>query len=93
MLYERDVNSFPELMKALRALDQDAGVRVDGRSGGERILLFLTRFGSRYTLMTYRVSRTGVSGRRLQTMEFDDVEALGRTLKGFVPGTLRAWVY
>ena len=93
MLYEREVNSFPELMKALRALDQDAGVRLNGRSGGERILLFLTRFGSRYTLMTYGLGRTGAPARRLQTMEFDDVEALWQTLKGLVPGRLRAWVY
>ncbi len=93
MLYEEKVASFADLMRRVRALDQDAGVRLIGGSGRKKFLAFVTRFGDKYTLMTYTMSRTGAPGKRLQTLEFDGSEGLEGTLKEFVKGRLHAWIY
>ena len=94
VFYEQELTSFAELAKRLRVLDQDSGLRLIGRSGGKRVLVFVTRFGQRYTAMTYGVRKGAVApSRRLQTMEFDTVEGLERALKGLVSGRVRAWVY
>ena len=92
MFYERKLSSFPELLRCLRVLDQDAGIRVSGEVGGKKALLFVTRFGARYTLMSYSVSGGG-PGKRLQALEFDSPDAAGEALKKVVPGRLRACVY
>ena len=94
MFYEQEVTSFAELMRRVRVLDQDAGVRLEGRSGTRRFLVFVTRFGSKFTLMKYGVKQaTGAPGKRLQALEVDDVEELERLLKGFAGGRVRAWIY
>lgn len=94
MFYEQPLTSFRDLARRLRSLDQDAGIRVVGRSGGKRVLVFVTRFGLKYTMMTYSVaSGTGAPGRRLDTSEFDSPERVGAALRKLVPGRLQAWVY
>ncbi len=93
MPYEEKVATFADLARRLRVLDQDAGVRLIGGSGRKKFLAFVTRFGEKYTLMTYTVSRTGTPGRRLQTLEFDSSEGLEGVLREFVKGRLRAWIY
>jgi hypothetical protein len=92
MFYERKVTSFPELVKGLRALDQDAGVRVAGVLRDKKVLVFVTRFGPKYTLMAYAV-RKGTPGERVQTLEFEDFGGLEQALRGFVHGRLHAWIY
>lgn len=94
MFYEREVKSYPDLVEKLRVLDQDSGVRLVGRSGRRRFLVFVTRFGRRYTMMTYAMRRrSGTPGKRLGAVEFGSVEELERELVKLVRGQLRAWVY
>lgn len=94
MFYEQEVRSFPALSRRLRALDQDSGVRVLGGAGRRRYFLFVTRFGSRYTLMTYSVKgRSGTPGKKLETLEFGSLQGLEGALKKRVRGRLRAWIY
>ena len=94
MLYEQALKSFPELVSRLRSLDQDAGVRLVGRSGGREVLVFVTRFGSKYTMMTYSTKPgEGTPARRLGTREFDSPEGVGGALRKLVPGRVRAWLY
>ncbi len=93
MLYEEKAASFADLVRRVKALDQDAGVRLIAGSGRKEFLAFVTRFGEKYTLMTYKMSRTGTPGKRLQTLEFDGSEGLERTLRELVKGRLRAWIY
>ena len=93
MFYEDRVTSFPALARRLRALDQDAGARLVGRSGKRRVFVFVTRFGPKYTMMTYSMGRGGMPGKRLQTLELDGHEAVEEALKKVVKGRLRAWVY
>lgn len=94
MFYEQEVTSFADLMRRLRVLDQDSGVRLIGRSGRNKFLVFVTRFGRKYTVMTYNMKKeAGTPRRKLQTLEFDTVEGLEGALRKFVPGPVRAWVY
>ena len=94
MLYEEKLNSFPELLERLRSLDQDAGIRVVGVSSGKRVLVFVTRFGGRYTAMTYgATSKKGTPGRRLGTREFASAHEVTVALQKVVRGRLRAWLY
>ncbi len=93
MLYEDRVTSFPDLEKRLRSLDQDAGVRLIGWSGRKKFLVFVTRFGPRYTLMTYTMRKEGTPGRRLQVRELESLEGVQKALKKLAKSRMQAWVY
>jgi hypothetical protein len=93
MFYEDRVVSFADLNRRLRALDQDSGVRVIGGAGSKRFLVFVTRFGRKYTLMTYAMKRGGAPGKKLETLELDGLEDLELTLRRLARSPLRAWVY
>ena len=94
MLYEKKVTSFDDLMKAVRALDEDSGVRLVGERQGRKCLVFLTRFGRRYTLMTYGVkAKTGTPGKRLEAVEVDGIEAVTEAIRRVAPRRIRAYVY
>jgi hypothetical protein len=93
LFYEDKVTSLPDLARRLRTLDQDAGVRVIGGSGKQRTLLFVTRFGPKYTMMKYTVGRGGMPGRRLQTLEIGSPEGVEEEVRKEVKGRLQAWVY
>jgi hypothetical protein len=94
MLYEKVLTSFEELMKAARVLDEDSGIRLIGRSGGRRCLVFVTRYGSRFTMMTYTVKAGGrTPGRRISALEFDSAQALAEALSEVATSRIRAYVY
>jgi len=93
MFYEEKVTSFAELAKRLRILDQDAGIRLLGRLGSKGVLVFVTKFGPKYTLMTYATKKDGTPGKRLQTLELEGIKEAERSLKGYIRGRLHAWVY
>ena len=94
MFYEKQVTSFHDLVKAVRVLDEDSGIRLIGESSGRKCLVFLTRFGEGYTMMTYAVAgKTGAPGRRLAVEEFDNVNGVADALRRVAPGRLRAYVY
>ena len=94
LYYEKKVTSFGDLVKAIRVLDEDSGIRLIGERNGRRCLVFVTRFGESFTMMTYSVARkTGAPGRRLGVLEFDGVDAVAAALRITAPGRIRAYVY
>jgi len=94
LFYEKEVTSFDDLVKAVRVLDEDSGIRLVGKEGGRLRLVFATRFGEKYTVMTYAVvGKTGMPGRRLAAAEFDSVDAVAAELRRTSPGRIRAYVY
>jgi hypothetical protein len=94
MFYEKEVSSLPGLRKALRVLDEDSGVRLIGELEGKQCMAFVTRFGSKYTMMTYSVKGTSESpGRRLRTSELGSADAAAEALRKLSPRRLRAYVY
>jgi len=94
LFYEKRVTSLGDLLKAVRALDEDSGVRLVGERQGRKCLVFLTRFGRRYTLMTYAVkARTGAPGKRLEAVEVDGVEATTEAIRKVAQRRIEAYVY
>ena len=94
MPYEREVSSFSGLMNEARVLDEDSGIRLSGTLGGQRCLVFVTRFGPRYTMMAYSVKeRSGTPDRRLKTIELDTPAALAAALRRVVGRRVRAFIY
>jgi len=94
LFYEKEVTSYDDLVKAVRVMDEDSGIRLIGEEGGRRRLVFVTRFGERYTMMTYAVvGKAGTPDRRLGVVEFDSVEAVAEALRKAAPGQIRAYVY
>ena len=94
LFYEKRVTSFDDLVKAIRVLDEDSGVRLIGERDGKKCLAFVTRFGHGFTMMTYSVvKKTGAPGRRLGVEQFDDVDAVAAALRTAAPGRIRAYVY
>jgi len=94
LFYEKEVTSFDDLVKAMRVLDEDSGVRLIGGTNGKRRLMFVTRFGESFTMMTYSVvKKTGAPGRRLSVVEFDSAEAVAAALRKAAPSRFRAYVY
>jgi hypothetical protein len=94
LFYEKEVRSFQALMRVVRVLDEDSGIRMMGELGRRRCLVFVTRFGRRFTMMTYSVvGNTGTPGRRLEAAEVDSVEALAEALRKVAPRRIRAYVY
>jgi len=94
LFYEKEVTSFDALVKAVRVLDEDSGIRLIGERDGRGCFVFVTRFGESYTMMTYSVVRkTGAPDRRLGVVEFDGVDAVAVALRKAAPGRIRAYVY
>ena len=94
MFYEKEVTSFDGLLKAVRVLDEDSGIRLVGERNGRKCFVFITRFGESFTMMTYSmVRKTGAPGRRLGVAEFHGVDALAAALRRAAPGQIRAYVY
>ena len=93
MPYEEEVGSFAALMRRLRVLDQDSGVRLVGGVGRQRFIVFVTRFGPKFTIMKYAMKKGGrTPGKRLLAVEAE-VGMLERILKELAPGRVRAWIY
>jgi len=94
LFYEKRITSFDDLVKAIRVLDEDSGVRLIGERNGKKCLVFVTRFGEGFTMMTYSVvKRTGAPGGRLGVVEFGGVDAVAAALRTAAPGRIRAYVY
>ena len=93
MFYEKEVTSFDDLVKAVKVLDEDSGVRLIGERNGRKCLVFVTRFGKSFTMMTYSMGKTGGPGRRLGVVEFDGAEEVVAALRRAAPGRIRAYVY
>jgi hypothetical protein len=81
-------------MNEARVLDEDSGIRLSGSLGGQRCLVFVTRFGSRYTMMAYSVKEgSGTPDRRLETTELDTPAALAAALRRIVGRRVQAYIY
>jgi hypothetical protein len=93
LFYEERIRSLPALRRCLRTIDQDAGLRLLGRTEAGRVLVFVTRFGRTYTMMSYSVTKGGAPAKRLETAEFQSPGEVERALKKVVKGRVRAWVY
>ena len=98
MFYEKNVNSFPKLMKEVDLLDLDSGIRTFGDyEGKKKQFVFVTRSPhDTYTLMVYgKKARAAkpVPGKRLLVKEFQRKEDLGEFMRSLLSRPVRAFVY
>jgi hypothetical protein len=94
LFYEKEVRSLDALVRAVRVLDEDSGIRLVGERKGKECLVFVTRFGPKYTVMTYGMKgKTGAPGRRLDAVEVDGADAAARVIRSAAPRRIRAYVY
>jgi len=96
--FEKQVSSYPKLLKEIELLDVDSGIRTFGDySGNKGQFVFITRSPhDTYTLMVYERagdSKAPAPGRRLLVREFVQRSDLARFMKGLVSKPVRAFVY
>jgi hypothetical protein len=92
LFYERAIGTFGELVNEAATMDADAGLRILGRYNGRPCFAFVTRFGSRYTVIICSRLRAG-PGRPLASEEANGVEELKSVLKKVVHGRVSAFAY
>jgi len=95
LFYERRLGSLAAVLKEAETMDADAGIRIAGRFAGCSCYAFVTRFGSRYTVMVYerRPGRGGRLGRRLASEELEGAGGLKALLHEIASGRLEAFAY
>jgi hypothetical protein len=96
LFFEREVDSFAELVEEVGLLDLDSGIRAFVDFEGRRQLLFVTRSPhDSYTLMVYeRKAGRGTSvGKRLLVKEFRKENDLTGFMKGILSRPVKAFVY
>jgi len=95
MLYEKRVGSFTRLMKEIRILDSDAGIRMLGTYRGKKCLVFLSKSAGGFTAIVCAVSgtRNPLPGRRLLAVEFAHMSELAKFLRSVTTGHVQAFVY
>ena len=95
MFYERRIDSLEALIKEAASMDADAGLRILGRYNGRNCYAFVTRFGTRYTIMVYgRMPDGGVlPGAKLAVVEVDGIRGLKSVLGKVVGHTVKAYAY
>jgi len=95
LFYERRIGGLAALVREAETMDSDAGIRVAGRFAGRRCYAFVTRFGSRYTVMVYerKAGSEGGLGRRLASEELESVEGLKVLFRKIAPGRIEAFAY
>jgi len=95
LFYENRIRSFGRLMREIRHLDSDSGVRIVGSYANKSCFAFLTRFAGTYTVMVYqRMGRKTPSvGTRILSRDFNSVDELGRFLREILKEGVDAYIY
>ena len=97
LFFEKSVNSFSGVMKEVNQLDLDSGIRADGKYGGKKTFIFVTRSPhDGYTLMVYWKkprAKGFVPDKRVLVKEFGNQEDLGGFMRKLLAKPVRAFVY
>lgn len=95
MFYEKKVDSFRRLMKEVRQLDSDAGIRLLATYDGKECFVFVSKSIRGYAIMVYSISRNAkpTPSRRLWSEEFARSSEVQSFLKRVIRGRVRAYVY
>ena len=97
MVYEKRLDTLPELAEELRTLDFDAGVRVRGDREGKPCFMFVTKAGENFMMALYTMKK-GESGKevpdkRVVLNEYNKIGPLLEFLKTEALAPLEAYSY
>lgn len=96
MIYEKKLNSFPEIVRELGILDLDAGIRAVGKYKSKKCYVFITRSANGFTSLVYSIKSSGkesLPDKRLLAKEFDNVQAAEAFLEEVVAKPVKASAY
>jgi hypothetical protein len=96
LLYEKKIDSFPQLISDLGVLDQDAGIRAVGKYKAKKCFVFVTRSENGFTSIlcsTKRSGRESIPDKRLLAKEFENLQDLEKFLTEVVAKPLVASEY
>jgi hypothetical protein len=96
LLYEKKIDSFPQLINDLAVLDEDAGIRAVGKYKAKKCFVFVTRSVNGFTSILCSVKRSGkenIPDKRLLAKEFVNLADLEKFLTEVVAKPLVAFGY
>jgi hypothetical protein len=96
LIYEKKLNSFPEIVKELSILDLDAGIRAVGRYKSKKCYVFITRSANGFTSLVYSIKSSGkesLPDKRLLAKEFQDITGAEAFLAEVVAKPVSASAY
>lgn len=96
MIYEKKLNSFPEVVRELSILDLDAGIRAMGKYKAKKCFVFVTRSPNGFTSMVYSIrsfKKESLPDKRLLAKEFPDLKSTEEFLTGMLVKPVRASSY
>ena len=96
MIYEKKLNSFPEIVKELEILDLDAGIRALGKYKSKKCFVFITRSAAGFTSLLYSIKSSGkesLPDKRLVAKEFADAMSAEAFLAEVVTKPVKASAY
>lgn len=96
MIYEKKLNSFPEIVKELSILDLDAGIRAAGKYKAKKCFVFVTRSANGFTSLLYSIKSAKkelLPDKRLLAQEFPDLKSTEDFLATVVVKPVKASAY
>jgi hypothetical protein len=96
LLYEKKIDSFPQLINDLAVLDEDAGIRAVGKYKAKKCFVFVTRSVNGFTSILCSMKRSGkenIPDKRLLAKEFGSLPDLEKFLTEVVAKPLVAFGY
>ncbi|MDA4113374.1 MAG: hypothetical protein OK474_04940 [Thaumarchaeota archaeon] len=96
MLYEKKIDSFPQLINDIGVMDQDAGIRAIGKYKAKKCFVFVTRSLNGFTSILCSMKRSGketIPDKRLLAKEFENLQDLEKFLTEVVAKPLVASEY
>jgi hypothetical protein len=96
LIYEKKLDSFPEIVRELTILDLDAGIRAVGKYKSKKCFVFITRSANGFTSLLYSIKSAGkesLPDKRLLAKEFVDVKSAEAFLEEVVAKPVKASAY
>lgn len=96
MMHEEEITSFDELLREIKMLDADAGIRIETKYNGANSYIFLTRSGAGYALAIYDTVVKGnlrIPGERVLFKRFSSSEEVERFLSELLNSSYRSFKY
>jgi hypothetical protein len=96
LIYEKKLNSFPEIMRELSILDLDAGIRAMGKYKAKKCFVFITRSANGFTSLVYSIKsskKESLPDKRLLAKELPDLKSAEEFLAEIVVKPVKASSY